>query len=145
MVSHLAEVRRIYRGRAAGLAMPAQRCEPISLARLALEKYRKGFDELDDCFIGNIRVQLKVTKEVMTKLEAACDQCQMAEHEGSLCCEMKLKTLGLSSLQRTIARQESRAMWLSEGDAPTKFFHVQAGARRVGTLSVPWNMRGITW
>jgi hypothetical protein len=33
-------------------------------------------------------------------------------------------------LQRTIARQESRALWLSEGDAPTKFFHVQASARR---------------
>jgi hypothetical protein len=42
---------------------------------------------------------------------------------------MKLKTLGLSSLQRTIAMQESRLLWFSEGDDPTKFFHVQANVQ----------------
>jgi hypothetical protein len=60
-----------------------------------------------DHFIGNIRVQLKVAKEVMAKLEAARDHRQLAEHEEDLRCEMKLKTWGLSSLERTIARQES--------------------------------------
>jgi hypothetical protein len=35
----------------------------------------------------------------------------------------------LSSLQRSIARQESCILWRSEGDA-TKFFHVQANVRR---------------
>jgi hypothetical protein len=67
---------------------------------------------------------------VVAKLEAARDSRQLAAHEESLRYELKLKSLGLSSLQRTIARQESRVLWLSGGDAPTKFFHVQANARR---------------
>jgi hypothetical protein len=43
---------------------------------------------------------------------------------------MKLKSLGLSSLQRSIARQESRILWLANGDSPIKFFHIHANARR---------------
>jgi hypothetical protein len=38
--------------------------------------------------------------------------------------------MGLCSLQRTVARQESRLLWLREGDVPTKFFHTQANGRR---------------
>jgi hypothetical protein len=58
----------------------------------------------NDRFIGSIGVQLEICKEVVVKLEAARDTHQLAAHEESLHCEMKLKSLGLSSLQRTIAR-----------------------------------------
>jgi hypothetical protein len=71
-----------------------------------------------DSFIGNIRTHLEVAKEVLAKLEAARDSHQLSSLEESLHCEMKLNTLGLSSLQRTIARQESQVLWLSEGDTP---------------------------
>jgi hypothetical protein len=37
-----------------------------------------------------------------------------------------LKSLGLSCLQRTIVWQESRLLWLSEGDTHTMFFHAHA-------------------
>lgn len=39
---------------------------------------------------------------------------------------MKCKCLGLASLSRTIARQRARIMYLAEGDANTRFFHLQA-------------------
>jgi hypothetical protein len=51
-----------------------------------------------DQFIDNIHMQLEVTKEVVAKLEVACDHRQLGTHEESLHCEMKLKSLGLSSL-----------------------------------------------
>jgi hypothetical protein len=51
-------------------------------------------------------------------------------HEESLRKDLKLKALGLSSLQRMIAHQESRVTWIHEGDASTRFFHAQANSRR---------------
>jgi hypothetical protein len=40
--------------------------------------------------------------------------------------EVKLKVLGLTSLECTIARQRSRITWLTEGGANTKIFHLHA-------------------
>jgi hypothetical protein len=70
----------------------------------------------DHC-IGNIRTQLEMAQDHRT-------------HEEGLRQQLKLKILGLSSLQCTVARQESRLLWLSEGDAPTRFFHTQANGHQ---------------
>jgi hypothetical protein len=66
----------------------------------------------------------------MHQLEIARDHRLVAPREDELRGSMKLKIVGFSLVQRTIVRQESRLLWLSEGDVPTKFFHVQANARR---------------
>jgi hypothetical protein len=50
-------------------------------------------------------------------------------HEEVLRHMLKLKALRLASLQRTIARKESHVLWLREGHAPTKFFHMYVNAR----------------
>lgn len=44
--------------------------------------------------------------------------------------DLKLKCLDLTSVEHTIARQHLRLVWLKEGNASTKFFHIQAKARR---------------
>jgi hypothetical protein len=53
----------------------------------------------------------------------------LGSHDEEMVWALKLKLLGLSSLQRTMARQEARILWLSEGDVPTSFFHSQANDR----------------
>jgi hypothetical protein len=83
-----------------------------------------------DKVVGNIRLQLAVAKEVLLRLEAAQHTRTLGEHEESLRRWIKLKTVGLASLQRSIAMQESRPLWLREGDASMKFFHAHANIRR---------------
>jgi hypothetical protein len=43
---------------------------------------------------------------------------------------MNMTVLGLSSLERTIARQRSRLRWLKDGDANSKLFHSIANGRK---------------
>jgi hypothetical protein len=51
-----------------------------------------------------------------------------------------MRVLGLASMLRTIARQRSRILYLKEGDANTKFYHLQACHRsrqnRIASLHV---------
>jgi hypothetical protein len=81
-----------------------------------------------DRFVGNVHLQLQIAREVVARLEVAGDLRPLAEHEDSLRQRLMLKMFALSSVQRTIAHQESRVLWL-KGDAPTKFFHMHANAR----------------
>jgi hypothetical protein len=64
------------------------------------------------------------------RLEAVRDRRQLMAHEEHLRRELKLKSLALSSLQRTIARPELCIAWIKEEDTPTHFFHAHANARR---------------
>jgi hypothetical protein len=83
-----------------------------------------------DIFVGNVCIQIEVTKEVILQLEKARDQRPLFVHEEGMRQELKLKSRGLSSLQRMIAQQESRVLWLNRGDALMKFFHIYASFRQ---------------
>lgn len=76
--------------------------------------------------IGSVRLQLAIAKEIVLRLDAAQDLRTLAPHELMLRRKAKLCSLGLASLQRTIVRQRSRITYHAEGDANTKFFHLQA-------------------
>lgn len=52
------------------------------------------------------------------------------DEERSLCADLRGKCLGLSSLERTIARQRACVRNLANGDANTKYFHLLARGRR---------------
>ena len=72
----------------------------------------------------------------MLRLDAAQDSRLLAPHELTLRRKAKLCSLGLASLQRTLVRQRSRLTFLADGDANTRFFHLQACHRsRKGHIS----------
>jgi hypothetical protein len=57
-----------------------------------------------------------MAKEVISRLDEAQESRTLSSQESELC----------KSLARTIAQQRSRLLFLGEGDANTKFFHLQA-------------------
>jgi len=80
--------------------------------------------------IGNIREQLLMARAIILRLDRAADLRQLSDSEHQLRKDLKLKTLGLASLERTMARQKARVRFLADGDANTKYFHLLARGRK---------------
>ena len=76
--------------------------------------------------VGAVRLQLAIAKEIVSRLDAAQDRRELAPHESALRRKAKLCSLGLASLQRTMVRQRAHISFLAEGDANSRFFHLQA-------------------
>ena len=70
--------------------------------------------------VGCVRLPLAIAKESRS----------LAVHELQLRGKAKASCLGLASLMRTIIRQRSRITNIAEGDANTKYFHLQACHRK---------------
>lgn len=80
--------------------------------------------------IGDIKAQLIMAREIVLRLDHAQDARQLNEEEAGLRRRMKMKCLGLSSLERTMAREHSRIRQLRKGDANTSYFHLIARGRK---------------
>jgi hypothetical protein len=74
------------------------------------------------------------TREVILRFDSEQELRDLQPWERDLRRSLKLKVLGLASLSRTIA-QRSRISYLAEGDANTRFFHLQA-CHRIEALRV---------
>ena len=110
--------------------------------RVLDQKLRKVATELrrwNDSRIGNVRLQLAVAREVILRFDEEQERRVLEGWEQDLHRALKLRVLGLASLQRTIARQRSRLLFL-RGDANTRFFNLQACHRnrqnRIAALRV---------
>lgn len=109
---------------------PLQGADPFCRLDWLLRNTARSLQSWSQRFVGNVWIQLEITKEVIQRLEMAMGRRTLAGHKEQLRKKLKLKALSLSLLQRNIARQESRLLWLSDGDVPSKFFHTHANGRR---------------
>ena len=90
--------------------------------------------------MGSVRLQLAIAKEIVYRLDSAQDSRFriLAPCELNLRRKAKLCSLGLASLQRTLLRQRARISYLADGDANTKFFHLQACHRSGRTILISY-------
>jgi mannosylglycoprotein endo-beta-mannosidase len=80
--------------------------------------------------IGNIKLNIAIANVLIFWLDVAQERRPLSEGERWLRRTLKLLVLGLSSLERTVARQRSRIRWLKDGDANSRLFHLVANGRR---------------
>jgi exonuclease III len=80
--------------------------------------------------IGSVRLRLAVARAIIYELDTAQESRALSAQEQELWRELKHSVLGLASLSRTMAWQRARTRQLAEGDACTRYFHLQACHRR---------------
>ena len=103
---------------------------PVERIFVKLQRLSKGLQRWSQRKVGNIRLQLEMAKEILHRLEIARDVREFSPGEEWLRKKLKQHSLGLASLERTVARLQSRILYLKEGDANTAFFHQQARYRK---------------
>ena len=114
---------------AAWSSVPRSNCPFDTLAK----KFRatvRGLQSWSQKQIGHINTQLGLAREILHQLEIAQDHRNLSALEVWFRNKLKVHSLALSSLQRTITRSRSRITWLSEGDANTALFHFHARHRK---------------
>lgn len=101
---------------------------PFKALDARLRATAKALDKWSARRIGNIKLQILVATELIFRLDLAMETRSLSSGELALRRTLKRKLLGLSSLERSIARQRSHLTWMKEGNANTKFFQRHAAA-----------------
>ena len=96
---------------------------PFKRIAIKLKATAKALKSWNDRYIGSIKQQISIAIEVILRLDVAMEGRSLSEAEVALRRLLKRKLLGLALMERSIARQRSRVLWLKEADACTEFFH----------------------
>jgi hypothetical protein len=107
-------------------SQPVMNVDPFRVLDYKLRQVAKALQSWSSNKIGSVWLQFALAREVILRFDEAQEFRPPSTQEIGLRKSLKLRTLGLASMARTIARQRSRLQFLAEGDANTKFFHLQA-------------------
>ncbi|WVZ91735.1 hypothetical protein U9M48_037868 [Paspalum notatum var. saurae] len=111
---------------AEGWDIQISNADPCRVLDCKLRNVAKALKSWSSKFVGNIRLQLALAREIILQFDIAQESRPLCAEDLLLRKQLKVKCLGLASLARTVARQRSRLIFLEAGDANTKFFQLQA-------------------
>jgi hypothetical protein len=74
-------------------------------------------------------MELHMVNDIIQRLDMAQESRQLWAEELQLQKDLKLRVLGLAAIERSRWRQASHLVWLKEGDARTRFFHLRENSR----------------
>lgn len=125
---------------AAAWAPSILNADPFRVLDCKLRAVATALHRCSNTKISSVRLQLAMAREVIQRFDEDQESRNLSQWEADLRKTLKLRVLGLVSLARMIARQRSRLLFLAEGDANTKFYHLQACHRnrknRIDSLRV---------
>jgi hypothetical protein len=98
---------------------------PLNILSYKLQNTARALRGWSKKLFGNARMELSMANEIIQRLDVAQDTRQLSDEEFQLQKELKIRVLGLAAIERSC----SRLIWLKEGDACTRFFHLRANGR----------------
>lgn len=108
---------------------PAEITNPFSRLDHLLKSTSRHLQSWSQKQVGQVKEQLLISRELIWQFDKAMEHRELSTDEAVLRKELKLKCLALASLERTILRLRSRLVFLKDGDANTKLFHLQCSHR----------------
>lgn len=104
---------------------------PVERLSIKFKRLSQALKSFGQWRVGHVNQQFMMAREVLHRLEIAQDSRDLSYDEVWLRGKLKRHYLELASLEWNIARLRSRIYWLSDGDANTLFFLLQASFHRI--------------
>lgn len=99
--------------------------DPFRAIDVKLRNVAKELKKWSAAKIGSVRLQLTLARESILSLDIEQELRVLEPWGVALRRSLKMRVLGLASLSHTMARQRVRLLFLAEGDANTRFYHLQ--------------------
>lgn len=114
--------------------------DPFRVLDFKFRNVAKRLRSWSNSQVGSVRVQLALAREAICVFDEEMERRQLQPWESALRRSLKVRVLGLASFSRTLAHQRARVLYLREGDANTRFYHLQSSHRnrrnRISSLDV---------